>query len=317
MNWTRRRFLSATAAAGLALSGRELLARPERSKLRIVLFAGPASHGYGAHEHPASCKYLTDTLNTWGGVEAVCIEGQWPGLNDPRLKGAKALYVYCDGLSHHPFKSAMADIDKLVEQGVGIGMLHYALIPDKKQDYPHMLDWLGGYYEPHWSVNPHWHATIKQVPDHAITRGVGAFDIQDEWYYHMRFNEGMKGVTPLLTATPPDATRKRKHGPHSGNPHVAARLGKEEHLAWAYENEKGNRGFGFTGLHFHWNLAHDTFRQFLLNAAVWLAGADVPQVGVESPTPTLDELIAYIGDPPGKFNREAVEQRLASFKQSA
>ena len=34
---------------------------------------------------------------------------------------------------------------------------------------------------------------------------------------------------------------------HSGNPHVRARMGMPEHVAWAYERPGGGRSFGFTG----------------------------------------------------------------------
>ena len=36
--------------------------------------------------------------------------------------------------------------------------------------------------------------------EHPTARGVKPFVIKDEWYYHMRFVEGMKGVTPILSA---------------------------------------------------------------------------------------------------------------------
>ena len=43
-------------------------------------------------------------------------------------------------------------------------------------------------------------AEVAALPDHAITRGVRPFAIEDEWYYHMRFRPGMRDVVPLLTA---------------------------------------------------------------------------------------------------------------------
>ena len=77
----------------------------------------------------------------------------------------------------------------------------------KDKGGPEFLDWIGGYFETFWSVNPHWDADFTSLPNHPITRGVKPFKIRDEWYYHMRFREGMKGVTPILTAVPPDQTR--------------------------------------------------------------------------------------------------------------
>ena len=41
---------------------------------------------------------------------------------------------------------------------------------------------------------------ITALPEHAVTRGVKPFTINDEWYYHMRFVDGMTGVTPIVSA---------------------------------------------------------------------------------------------------------------------
>ena len=36
--------------------------------------------------------------------------------------------------------------------------------------------------------------------------------IYDEWYFHMRFRDGMKGVLPILSAVPPASTMSRPDG---------------------------------------------------------------------------------------------------------
>ena len=46
--------------------------------------------------------------------------------------------------------------------------------------------------EKHWSVNPHWTAEFTAFSDHPITRGVAPFEINDEWYFHMRFRPDME-----------------------------------------------------------------------------------------------------------------------------
>ena len=60
------------------------------------------------------------------------------------------------------------------------------------------LEWMGGFCDLDWSVNPHWKPTFDVLPDHPIANGVKPFSVHDEWYYHMRFVDGMKGVTPVL-----------------------------------------------------------------------------------------------------------------------
>jgi hypothetical protein len=123
------------------------------------------------------------------------------------------------------------------------------------------------------------------------------FETNDEWYYHMRFREPMTGVTAILSAVPPDATRERPDGPHSNNPAVRAAKGKGERevLAWAYERPEGGRGFGCTGAHFHRNWANDDFRRMMLNALVWTAGLEVPADGVVSAV-TAEEMAANLDD---------------------
>lgn len=276
---------------------------PRADDGKIVFLPGKASHGYGAHAFPAGCHLLANLLNQNAkGARAIVLEGGWP--NDPReLEGASAIVIFCDANSvignNYPAAEALAS------KGVGFAFLHYALDVGNKERGEHLLRWIGGYYEQGWSVNPTWQAEFKTLPDHPITRGVRPFSIPDEWYYHMRFSDGMAGVTPILTAIPPDKTRERPDGPHSNNPTVRARRGMPEHLAWAFERPGGGRGFGFTGGHSHWNWAHDDYRTLVLNAIAWVAGLDVPRTGIATPTPSPEALMAHQhGDPPPDWSRE-------------
>jgi type 1 glutamine amidotransferase len=175
-------------------------------------------------------------------------------------------------------------LGELMKRGVGFGCCHYAVEVPKDNGGPEFLNWMGGYFETHWSVNPHWDADFKVIPKHPITDGVRPFKIRDEWYFHMRFQEGMKGVTPILSAVAPPSTMNRPDGPHSGNPAVreAVAKGEPQHVMWAYERPDGGRGFGFTGGHFHNNWGHDDFRKVVLNAILWIAKAPIPPGGVQS-----------------------------------
>ena len=131
---------------------------------------------------------------------------------------------------------------------LGVVCVHYGVEVEKGKAGDKFLDWIGGYFEAYWSVNPHWTAEFDELPKHPITRGVKPFKLNDEWYYHMRFRPKMAGVTPILSALPPDDTLKLRDGSHSGNPHVrrAIKNGEKQHVAWASENPNGGRGFGIT-----------------------------------------------------------------------
>jgi type 1 glutamine amidotransferase len=253
---------------------------PLGDKKKIVLVAGKASHGSGEHAHGDGCALLADALNKSGlPVLAAVYKDGWPA--DPTaLDNADALSIYCDGGDGHIVLPHLEEVDRLAKKGMGIACLHYAVEVPKEKAGAKFLEWIGGYFEMFWSVNPFWIADFKKFPDHPIARGVKPFKMQDEWYYHMRFPEGMKGVTAILEAVPPDETRNRPDGPHSGNPVVRARKGMPEIVGWALERPGGGRGFGFTGGHTHKNWEDENFRRVVLNALVWIAGAEVPAGGV-------------------------------------
>lgn len=264
-------------------------------KKKIVFIAGAPSHGPGEHEHRAGSLLLADHLNRSGlAVEAVVVTNGWP--KDPSvLDDASAIVMYADGGGNHPAIKHLETVEAMAAKGVGFGFLHYAVEVPKGVPGECFLKVLGGYFEPGWSVNPHWTATYK-LPKHEVTRGLADFSIRDEWYYHMRFREKMEGITPILTSLPPPDSLSRPDGPHSGNPEVrAAILERKEaqHTLWLYEepgHEGHGRSFGFTGGHFHKNWQDDQFRRVVLNSILWIAEVQVPESGIPSKTPTDEEM---------------------------
>ena len=265
---------------------------------KLLLIAGRPSHGPGQHEFRAGSMLLKKCLDASCPqiVSEVHTNG-WP--TDPTaFDNADGILFFADGGGGHPVlqSNRLAQIDALAKRGVGIACLHYGVEVPKEKGGPEFLNWIGGYFEPHWSVNPHWTlAQTELAHGHPITRGVKPFVTNDEWYYHMRFREPADGVTMILTAVPPDATRERPDGAHSNNPTVRAGKGSREALAWAYERPEGGRGFGCTGAHFHKNWENDDFRRLMLNALVWTCGAEVPEAGVNS-TVTAEDLTANLDD---------------------
>jgi hypothetical protein len=276
-------------------------------KKNVLLLAGRPSHGPGEHEHNAGVQLLAKGLEQ-GASDRVNVKfklnGEWPTPEE--LGQAHTILIYCDGGGGHMAVQGdrLQQLSKEMARGCGFVCLHYAVEPAyDRENWPEgekvppdgrsskgkgakeFLNWLGGYFEQHWSVNPHWDANFKELPKHAISNGVKPFGTRDEWYYHMRFRAGMKGVTPVLSDLPPESTTKRGDGPHAGNPDqrkAVLELKQPQHVAWAVEREDGGRGFGFTGGHFHRGWANEDQRKLVLNAIVWTAKAEVPANGVES-----------------------------------
>ena len=282
---------------------------PLGDKKKVVMVSGHRSHGYMSHEFNAGhllAKKMLDA-NAPSVHSTVYLNHShlkpthpamdrrgWP-LDPTAFDNADAVVLFMNGGGGHAVNPRLEEVDKLMKRGVGLACLHYGVEVPKGKAGDRFLDWIGGYFETHWSVNPHW--TIKDpklAKDHPITRGVKPFSAHDEWYFHMRFRDKMEGVTPILSAVPPKETMKRGDGAHSGNPTVRARVaqGEYEHLAWAYERPGGGRGFGFTGLHDHRNFQIEGFRTLVLNALVWVSGAEVPDGGVLTAKPTDEEIEA-------------------------
>ncbi|RMG38982.1 MAG: DUF1080 domain-containing protein, partial [Planctomycetota bacterium] len=229
-------------------------------KKKIVFIAGPRSHGFAAHEHKAGCMLLAKAINeNVPQAEAVVVTNGWP-KDSSILDDAASIVVYSDGGGRHPLLGHLDEVNALMKKGVGLACIHYAVEVPKGPAGEKFLEWIGGYFETNWSVNPHWTANFRKLPEHPITNGVRPFAINDEWYYHMRFREGLEGITPILSDLPPASTLNRPDGPHSNNPHVREAVLKRkepQHVAWAYQRPDGGRGFGFTGGHVHWNWGHN------------------------------------------------------------
>lgn len=273
------RFVGALLAAALFLS--PLVAADKK----VLLIAGLPSHGPGHHEHNAGVLLLQKALAGVKGLRADVALNGWP--KDARaFDGVSAILIYSDGGARHPAlqENRLAELDALMNKGVGLALIHFATEPTKEKGQAEFIRWVGGAFETHWSVNPHWTANFGTIPPHPVTRGVKPFSLRDEWYFNLRFVEGMKAVTPLLAAVPDASTVTRPDGAHSGNPTVRRLVarGVPQIVSWAYEREKGGRGFGTTGGHYHTNWGQPDFRKMVLNAILWVAHIDVPVDGLES-----------------------------------
>jgi type 1 glutamine amidotransferase len=247
---------------------------PLIDRKKIVLVAGTPSHAAGDHEFNAGSLILQRCLDQNAPqVLTALYRNGWP--KDPSaFDNADAIFLYMDGGGGHPViqEERLAEIGRLLDRGVGLACAHYAVEVPKERGGPEFLQWIGGYYETGYSINPHWRAEFKELPEHPISRGVSPFSINDEWYYNIRFREG--AVQPLLQATPPDETR--------GTPAAQENPGRSEIVAWSVERPDGGRGFGFTGGHNHENWGHSDFRKLVLNALLWVAKVEVPADGVNS-----------------------------------
>ena len=252
-------------------------------KTKIVIISGRDSHGPDAHNWSLGADLLAKALNEQSGLDVQAeVHRIWP-KDEKVFDGAATVVILCDGGGGHVLMPHLDKFDAIMKKGTGLVNIHYAVEVPKGKAGDFFLKWAGGYFETHWSVNPHWKANFTELPKHPITSGLAPFEQNDEWYYHMRFAE--KGVIPILSALPPESTLKRPDGPHSNNPEVKKAVlerKEKQHVAWAFEREDGGRGFSTTGAHYHKNWNNDSFRTMVLNGILWTAKVKVPESGVKS-----------------------------------
>jgi len=323
MKNTSRLLVAVALSLGCTLTAS---AKTPDGKPCVLLIAGKPSHGPGQHEHNAGVKLLAKGL-AQGAPEVVTklwLSGDWPSAAE--LAQADTILLYSDGGGGHVALQGnrLEELAREMKRGAGLVCLHYAVEPafekvgwpepqigpdgkPVKQPIPagrgskgkgaaELQEWLGGYFEQFWSVNPHWTANFKELPKHPISNGVKPFSTNDEWYFNMRFRAGMKGVTPILSDVPPPETMSRGEGSHGGNPDVKRAVLEEkkpQHVAWAVERPEGGRGFGFTGGHFHQGWGNDDQRKLVLNAILWTGKMEVPAQGVASKV-TAEDLAANL-----------------------
>ncbi len=286
-------FLMATTLAAI---------QAEEAKKKLVFIAGKPSHPPRMHEFNAGVQLLAAQLKDTKQIDVKVVLNGWP-KDEKVFDGADAVVFYMDGGGRHEVVKEdgrrLKLVDSWVKKGVGIGCMHYGVEVIADQAGEQFKRWIGGHYENSFSCNPMWEPEFKSFPKHPVANGVKPFSIKDEWYFNMRFIDGVKGhkasqagelkFTPILVATPSDKVRKGPYVyPKGPYPHIEAASGRPEAMMWTVERADGGRGFGFTGGHYHDNWADPNFRKVVLNALVWVTGAEVPANGVESTVSTDD-----------------------------
>ena len=193
---------------------------PAAETAKVVLIAGRPSHGPGDHEFNAGCKLLAKCLAEVPGVEPVVVTGGWP-KDESVFDGARTVVFFMDGGGGHPIIQGdhLDTIQKLMDKGVGLVCLHYAVEVPKGKPGDKFLDWIGGYYETGFSTNPHWKGDFKSFPDHPVTRagspGSPSVTSGTSTYDSARRR---RSHTALLTASPTTAETRKEGAPprHEG-----------------------------------------------------------------------------------------------------
>ena len=258
------------ALAGVILLGGAFVthAKEGTSSRKIVLVAGETAKvdKVGHHDYLAGCKCLEVLLRQTDGVDVVQVTDGWPDA-DSVFDNANAIVFYTDGGGKQAFLESpdrIAKVQALADAGVGLVMIHQAV------DFPESFaeqgkKWIGGLYINGQSGRGHWDSKHVEFPNHAITRGVTPWQINDGWLNGLQFVDDMQGVEPLVW---------------SGKEYAGSRAGLDgDIVGWAFERPAGGRSFSFTGLDAHSAWSLPGMRKLVVNGVLWSAGVEISADG--------------------------------------
>ena len=274
--------------------------RPEPPRHKIVLIAGPKSHGpigNGMHDYGWSVKLLKVMLDNSNIRDAIRVEYHLDGFpgDVKTLDDADTIMIVSDGRDGHIGKEALhfaseanlKTVQKQIDRGCGFLTFHFSTFaPDKYSKQ--ICDWSGGYFDWETGGVRKWYSAIQTkdtevlpaTPKHPILNGVSPFKMREEFYFNIRFapeGDDVTGLTPIWRV-----------------PILPGREERGNVVAWAKQRPNGGRGFGTTCGHFYDNWKYSDFRRVMLNAIAWTARLDVPEDGVEARYYSHREIIEAI-----------------------
>ncbi|WP_339923676.1 ThuA domain-containing protein [uncultured Cyclobacterium sp.] len=272
---------------------------PMATTKKIVLIAGPKSHGPKAHEYIKSVRLIKTMLDN-SNVEEIATEihfNGWP--EDPlTLEDAALILFISDGrdgplYDEVPFMTIdrMKVMKRQMDRGCGLSLIHFSTFASDEMGKK-VLDWGGGYFD--WQDDQgerNWYSAIKTMEtelafpdtDHTILSGVQPFRLKDEYYYNIRFQDHDNRLKRIAEV-----------------PALGGREGNSNTVAWAVDRLDGGRGFSTTMGHFFSNWENANYRKMVLNGIVWAAGADVPKDGVEAKYYEDEEVTQHLYQKSGK-----------------
>lgn len=263
--------------AAEAISHAEQPTSKDRPQRLLLIGQGPdGSHKRTTHEYLAGVNLLARLLRDQTKLETIVVsaDGDWP--DGPQLleRADAAVMFVAEGAKWVSADAArLAAFRDLTKRGGGLGVLHWGTGTRVVEPIAPFVQLFGAChggpdrkYKDFDQVRPQLVNT-----EHPILRGVKPFDapVREEFYFALKqasktggvtLADSESAITPLLRIPAEDV---------SGI------------VAWCWERPDNGRSFGFTGLHFHNNWKHESYRRVIAQATLWTLKRDLPTSGLE------------------------------------
>ena len=249
-------------------------ARPQRL---LLIGQGPdGSHKPTTHEYFAGVKLVGRILRGQPKLELVAVSADGDWRDGPQLLGRadSAVLFVSEGAKWLSADAArLAAFRDLAKRGGGLVVLHWGTGTKTAEPIAPFVQLFGAChggpdrkFKDFDQVLPLWTNT-----EHPILRGLKPFaaPVREEFYFALKqasktggvtLADSESAITPLLRIPAEDV---------SGT------------VAWCWERPDQGRSFGFTGLHFHNNWKHESYRRLIAQATLWTLKRDIPATGLD------------------------------------
>lgn len=249
-------------------------ARPQRL---LLIGQGPdGSHKPTTHEYFAGVNLVGRLLRSQPKLELVAVsaDGEW--RDGPQLldRADAAVLFVSEGAKWLSADAArLTAFRNLAKRGGGLVVLHWGTGTKTSEPIAPFVQLFGAChggpdrkFKDFDQVLPLWTNT-----EHPILRGLKPFaaPVKEEFYFALKqasktggvtLADSESAITPLLRIPTMDV---------SGT------------VAWCWERPDQGRSFGFTGLHFHNNWKHESYRRLIAQATLWTLKRDIPVAGLD------------------------------------
>jgi len=235
------------------------------SRQRVLLIGqGPDGHPPTTHEYRAGTQVLAKLLAKQSAVQSIVIsaDGEW--ADGPMLlDGADAVVLFVSqGAKWVQSQPQRLDAFRaLAQRGGGLVVLHWGMGTKDAADIGAFVELFGGC---HGGPDRRYKVLETRLEPtraaHPILHGVEALTVKEEFYYQLKWPKPAPNHSALLQVSIDGETWP---------------------VAWSWERPAGGRSFGFSGLHFHANWKHESYRRVVLQAVLWTLGRAIPDQGAD------------------------------------
>ena len=250
-------------------------ARPQRL---LLIGQGPdGSHKPTTHEYFAGVNLLARLLREQPKLETIVVSADGGWRDGPQLleRADAAVLFVAEGAKWVSADAArLTAFRELAKRGGGLGVLHWGSGTKAAEPIAPFVQLFGAChggpdrkFKEFDQVLPQWTNT-----EHPILRGLKPFaaPVREEFYFALKQASKTGGVTLA------DSDSESAITP-------LLRIPAEEvsgTVAWCWERPDQGRSFGFTGLHFHDNWKHESYRRFIAQATLWTLKREIPATGL-------------------------------------